>query len=146
MRRLGILLSSLAVACTLCGNSFAQARRPSAVNDQRVVWLVDADRGCVSGWLSRAVWQLAQLRPVLRLNVRAAKDGDVTIYKIFYEGRTKPITGMSVYFTDELYCARNYYAVLSDMDRVKAGQKSTFRSNLLYTDQNEFFFPGYYSK
>lgn len=109
--------------------------------DHRPIWLVDETRGCVPGTVSRATWQLAQLRSTLKLQAFSAADGDVLVIKIFYVGRVNPVAGVTVYVSDAVYCQLHFGEIVSDMSRVSWGQESRFLSWLSFQDETQYLFP-----
>jgi hypothetical protein len=112
-----------------------------AIQDHRPIWLVDETRGCVPGTVSRATWQLAQLRSTLKLQAFSAVDGDVIVIKIFYVGRVNPVAGVTVYVSDAAYCQLHFGEIVSDMSRVSWGQESRFLSWLSFDDETQYLFP-----
>lgn len=109
--------------------------------DHRPIWLVDETRGCVPGTVSRATWQLAQLRSTLKLQAFSAVDGDVIVIKIFYVGRVNPVAGVTVYVSDAAYCQLHFGEIVSDMSRVSWGRESRFLGSRTFQDETQYLFP-----
>lgn len=113
----------------------------AASQDRRPLWLVDEERGCIPGDVAMVSLSLSQMRDGFNLRAIAALDGEVVVLKLLYEGKRRPIRGMSMYVSDPAYCYTHFSAMVSDMAAVSWGQESSFRAYLPYADETAYMFP-----